>query len=636
MSTGRTAVILAGGKGTRLARISGELPKPMVELDGKPVLQYLVELCAYYDFTEIILLVGHKHEAISSYFGNGEQFGVSITYHIETEPLGTSGGVAQLKEVLNTPFLVLYGDVVARMDLNRLWNFHHTHVADATLVLHPNDHPVDSDLVELDANDRVVAFHSKPHQANRYYHNMVNAAAYVISPQFLDAIPQGPADFGKDVFPNALATKKVMGYVTSEYLKDMGTPDRWEKVENDLKSGKVERRWYKYPQKAIFLDRDGVINPDLDLIHRTEDFSLYPYAAGAIKKINKSEYLAIVVTNQSVVARNLTDEAGVRAIHAKMEHLLGEQGAYVDAVYYCPHHPHGGFEGENPLYKVDCDCRKPKPGMLLQAAERYNLDLSQCLLIGDAERDIQAGKAVGCTTYGVKTGKGLKSAQVLPDFFCKDLEEAVALVFNPPHPGLFAKLERERKKVQKHPFVIAIAGNSRSGKSTLSTWLSREWESQGLNVLRIELDDWILPKSERPVEKGVWENFQLHQLVPQLKAILAGQQVVAGGYARHPERKRKSVVYAYANQEVVLIEGIVALSTPEMRALSDFKLFLDIPEQELFHKINDFYTWKGHSPEDIQAMFNHRLAVEYRPIADEAKYADLVLPYVHAQAGELA
>ena len=156
-------------------------------------------------------------------------------------------------------------------------------------------------------------------------------------------------------------------------------------------------------QKAVFLDRDGTINKYVGFLRDIDDFELLPGVAEAVKLINASGYLAIVVTNQPVIARGEVTVPQLQEIHNKMETLLGAEGAYLDAIYYCPHHPHKGYEGEVPELKIDCDCRKPKPGMLLKAAEDFNIDLSQSWMIGDGENDIKAGKAAGCRTALIGT-----------------------------------------------------------------------------------------------------------------------------------------------------------------------------------------------------------------------------------------
>jgi D,D-heptose 1,7-bisphosphate phosphatase len=176
----------------------------------------------------------------------------------------------------------------------------------------------------------------------------------------------------------------------------MGTPDRYYEVEKDLQSGKVAARNLSKKQKAIFLDRDGTINIYKGFLTKEEDFELIPGVTEAIKLINRSGYLAIIVSNQPIIARGDCTFEELQTIHDKMETLLGKEGAFVDAIYYCPHHTDKGFEGERPEYKFDCDCRKPKPGLLLQAAKDWNIDLAKSYMIGDTDRDIEAGDNAGC------------------------------------------------------------------------------------------------------------------------------------------------------------------------------------------------------------------------------------------------
>ena len=425
----KTAIILAGGKGTRLSKLRNDIPKPMMPILGKPILQYQVELLKKHGFEKVWFIVNHLYEHIESHFGHGENFEIDIEYYVEPAPLGTVGGVKALQSTLDQPFLVLYGDVLMDMDLSRLIAFHESKGADATLVVHPNDHPYDSDLLDVNDEDKVTAFYAKPHPEGLRYRNLVNAAAYVFNPVVFDYLTEGvKADFGKDIFPSLHQHLDVYAYNTPEYLKDMGTPDRLHKVEEALRSGKVAARNLNQLQKCVFLDRDGVINIDTDLIHRPEDFELYPYAADSIKRLNKMGFLVVVVTNQSVIARGLCTLEELGNIHKKMETELGADGAFVEAIYFCPHHPHGGFEGEIKEYKVQCECRKPSPGMLLQAQKRYNIDLGQSYLIGDSPRDIEAGANAKVTTIRVKTGHGMKPHTTIPNHYVDTLVEAVKII----------------------------------------------------------------------------------------------------------------------------------------------------------------------------------------------------------------
>ena len=201
----------------------------------------------------------------------------------------------------------------------------------------------------------------------------------------------------------------------------MGTPERYEAVSRDFRNGIVSRKNLKNKQRAIFLDRDGVINKYVGFLRRIDDFELLDGAADAIKQINKSGYLAVVVTNQPVIARGEITVDELEEIHNKMETLLGAQGAYIDALYYCPHHPDKGFEGEVEELKINCDCRKPKPGMLLAAAADFNIDLSNSWMIGDGKNDVDCGQAAGCRTVFI----GEASDGCEPDMTAENLLAAV-------------------------------------------------------------------------------------------------------------------------------------------------------------------------------------------------------------------
>jgi mannose-1-phosphate guanylyltransferase/phosphomannomutase len=179
------AVILAGGKGTRMGEFTKEIPKPMLQVGGKPILEHQINLLHRYGFAEVFVLVNYLKDSIIDYFGNGEKFGITINYYEEKEPLGTVGGVKEIEELLTDDFLILYGDVMIDMHLGRLIEFHKNHKSECTLVLHPNDHPFDSDLVDISENHQVTEFFPKPHDSNKYYKNLVNAGAYIFSPIIL-------------------------------------------------------------------------------------------------------------------------------------------------------------------------------------------------------------------------------------------------------------------------------------------------------------------------------------------------------------------------------------------------------------------------------------------------------------------
>ena len=408
-------VIMAGGKGTRIASIASDVPKPMIRIYGKPILEYQIENLKACGLTDITLVIGHLGNVIKDYFGDGSALGVSISYFVEELPLGTAGALFKMPE-LTDDFLLMCGDVILDVDFNRFISFHREHQAWASLMAHPNGHPYDSSLLITETlppqekgglpveSHKVVGWLNKEDE-RLYYRNRVNAGIEIISPELLKHTmehftprhPEQPdkIDLDRDVLKSGISSGRIFAYDTPEYIKDMGTPDRFYEVEKDIMTGRVAARNLKNKQKAIFLDRDGTLNIYKGFLKKAEDLELIPGVAEAIRLINHSGYLAIVVSNQPVIARGDCTFDQLKAIHEKLETELGKDGAFLDAIYYCPHHTDKGFEGELPDYKTDCDCRKPKPGLLLRAAKDWNIDLAQSYMIGDSERDIQAGRNAG-------------------------------------------------------------------------------------------------------------------------------------------------------------------------------------------------------------------------------------------------
>lgn len=392
-------VIMAGGKGTRIAELFPNEPKPLIPVNGIPVLEREIISLRNQGFTDIILTVGYMAGKIMHYFGNGRRLRVHIDYYVEKQPLGNAGALFQLKDKLTDDFLLLNGDAMFDVDFNRFVAYHKQHGGLVTLFTHPNSHPYDSGLIIADKDGTVQRWLAKEDERPEYYKNRVNAGLHVISPKLLEQEINTPKiDLDRQLLKPLAGTGKMYCYDSPEYVKDMGTPERYQSVCEDQKNSLIEAKNLTNKQKAIFLDRDGTINQYVGFLTDIHQFELLPDVTKAIKKINASGYLAIVVTNQPVIARGEVTFDQLEQIHHKMETLLGNDGAYLDAIYYCPHHPHKGYAGEVPELKIECDCRKPKPGMLLQAAKDFNIDLETSWMIGDGENDVLAGKNAGCHT----------------------------------------------------------------------------------------------------------------------------------------------------------------------------------------------------------------------------------------------
>ena len=400
-------VIMAGGRGTRISSIASDIPKPMIKIGSKPVLEHEIDCLREQGFRDIIITVSHLGHIIMNYFGDGSKispatgksFGVNIEYFVEQVPLGNAGALFKMREKLTGDFLLLNADALFNVDFHRFIAFHNNHGGVVTLMTHPNSHPYDSGLIIADENHCVKEWLTKEDDRPEFYQNRVNAGLHIINPRILDKVTiTEKVDLDRQILKPLAGSGHMFCYDSPEYLKDMGTPERYRSVCEDFVTGRIKAKNLKNKQKAIFLDRDGTINKYVGFLRKIDDFELLPNVGKAIRKINSLGYLAIVVTNQPVIARGEVTIEELQRIHYKMETLLGKEGAYVNAIYYCPHHPDKGYVGEIPELKIQCSCRKPKPGMILEAANAFNIDLQESWMIGDSQSDIQAGQAAGCCT----------------------------------------------------------------------------------------------------------------------------------------------------------------------------------------------------------------------------------------------
>lgn len=417
-------IIMAGGRGTRISKLFPDIPKPLIPIDNIPVLEREINSLHNQGFTDMILTVSHMADKIMDYFGDGSRLGVKIEYFVEETPLGNAGALYKLRDRIGAePFLLLNADAVFDVDFNRMVEYHQAHNALVTLFTHPNSHPYDSGLIIADEENHVQAWLAKEDERPTYYKNRVNAGLHVIDPKVLDmAGVDGESvgtidsstgkvikvDLDRQILKPLSGTGVMVCYDSPEYVKDMGTPERFNSVVKDYKVGTVQTKNLSNKQKAVFLDRDGTINKYVGFLRSVDQFELINGVPEAIKKINASGYLVIVITNQPVIARGEVTVEELDTIHKKLETELGFAGAYVDGLYYCPHHPHKGYEGEVVELKIDCDCRKPKPGMLIKAAEDFNISLEDSFMVGDGENDVKAGLAAGCKSILIN-GEGTDS-----------------------------------------------------------------------------------------------------------------------------------------------------------------------------------------------------------------------------------
>ena len=417
------AVIMAGGRGKRIAALNSDVPKPLIGVCGKPILEHGLLCLKENGITDITIVTGYLGEQIPAYFGDGSSLGVKLSYFHEEEPLGTAGALYYLKDKLQEDFLLLNGDIIYNVDFSRMLNFHKEKNALATLFTHPNSHPFDSALIITDDSARVTSWLHKEEPRGECK-NRVNAGLHLLSSTLLAGLTEPKkTDLDRDILKPLVEGKRVFAYDSPEYVFDVGTPERHAQVTRDILSGKVEKRSLANKQIAVFADRDGTLNVEKGFLSRPEDIELLDGVSSAVARINKSDYLCVVITNQPVIARGDCDFDTLKQIHNRLETLLGNEGAYIDDLFFCPHHPDKGFEGERAELKISCRCRKPEPGMILDAAEKYNIDLSRSYMVGDRATDVLCGINAGCKPVFIG-----KKATLLEKEETRELANAVPCV----------------------------------------------------------------------------------------------------------------------------------------------------------------------------------------------------------------
>lgn len=630
----RQALILAGGQGTRLASRLNGAPKPLVKIDGTPLLQRQLAILAQHDIEHVLVMANYRIEALAEYCSSLRFPKMQVDIVADSGgPRGTAGAVYDAAHLLAPTFLVLYGDTLLDVDLHRFWRSHldasRSFGALGSLFLHPNDHPHDSDLVDMDHGGVIRAFHPKPHRAGQWHRNLVNAALYILERDLLArvAIGRGVVDFGKDMFPAALAQGiPLHGYATFEYIKDIGTPERLDRAEADLRSGKVARSRLGQPQKAVFLDRDGTLNRPAGHIASPAALELIDGVGEAVSRLNRAEYRCVMVTNQPVLARGECDTAGLDRIHAKLETVLGQHGAFLDASYVCPHHPDKGFPGEVPELKRVCDCRKPAPGMVLQAQSDLGIDLAQSWMVGDSEADIGAARAGGVRSVLVRTGNVVATMlPVEPDYEVADLPAAVILILD-QHQALRAKLQPIVDTLSAG-MVVRIAGQSRQGKSLIASMLREMLTGRSLCAAHVRLDRWLRSPACRQTGAAPRDHFDWALLTEQLGPWFGGDSLETDMPCYDPAglARCRGAQLRLPHDGILIADGTFAFDVAPDTPRRSMNLFIDGDEPQRATRFLAEYCRRGLAPEEAEALYSQRRADEFPAVEAQRIRADQVL-----------
>lgn len=614
----KQAVILAGGKGTRLKERLGGLPKPLIPVLGIPLIERQILSLKAYGIYDIIILVNHKADEIIKFCDERESWGLNIKCIDDgVSPRGTAGAVLSIFNFLDEQFLVVYGDTLFNIDFGRFAKFHNASddVA-ASLFLHPNDHPADSDLVEMDDELRIVNFHGYPHKSDKYLPNLVNAALYLINRESIQkwCNMQDAMDFAKDLFPKMLQDGAILkGYVSPEYIKDAGTPERLDKVEIDLQNGKVERSSLLYLQKAVFIDRDGTLNIENGYIKTPDQLDLFPGVGESLAQLNKFEWRTILVTNQPVIARGDCKVEELNEIHWKLENLIAESGAFIDKIYYCPHHPDKGFEKEIPELKINCFCRKPNTGMYEKAISDFNIDILNSWVIGDSTADLAAAHRLGICSILVETGNaGLDDKYpYTPDFVLPDFKTAVNFIINDYQLLVHSyEVYIEEVKKKKHWFV---GGLSRSGKSTFSSIFKRELKKQGFNCVVVSLDRWLIDADKRG--PTVIDRYDINKIVELYLTITNANQKIQVKLPYYSKKSRIRLEMDFSQdikpEDIIIWEGVVAIELARMLQKEDNTFFIEIGETIRKSRMEREYNLRGMVNDDFVKLYASREQTEH-------------------------
>ena len=381
------AVILAGGRGTRLQPLTDLIPKPMVPFHGRPFLEHIVEMLEEQGFDKILMLLGYLPSVIMEHFGDGSHLGVQIEYDVTDPDDLTSYRVQHAQDRIDNVFLLMYCDNYWPMRFDDMWSSYVSSGAPAQITVYSNADKFSRDSVIIGEDGFVEVFDRE--RTTPGLKGIEISYAILDKATVLPLLPAHQELFEVAVYPPLTERRQLHAFWSEHRYYSVGKPERFPTTEEFLAR-----------KPAVILDRDGVLNmkpPKAEYVRRPEEFHWLPGAQEALKAFNEAGYRVIIVSNQAGIGRGLMTEDDLHAVNGRMKDEAAAAGGRIDAIYYCPHD-----------WDEGCDCRKPKPGMLFQAQRDFHLDLTRTYFIGDDLRDVEAAEAAGCPWALVSEDKPLR------------------------------------------------------------------------------------------------------------------------------------------------------------------------------------------------------------------------------------
>jgi len=381
----RQAVILAGGRGTRMRPITTDRPKPMVPIWGRPFLEYQIEQLREQGFERVLLLLGYLPEVVQSYFGDGRRWGVRIDYSITEPDQLTSSRVVAARGMIDPCFLLLYCDNYWPMQMNRLWARFREAGKPALITVYSNKDGYSRGSVLLDEDRHVRVF-----DRLRVVPGLreVEISYAIVTDLALELLPEEDTLFEEAIYTPLAQQGRLAAYVSDHRYYSVGSLHRLPATEAFLRR-----------RPTMILDRDGVLNvkpPRARYVRSWNEWQWLPGALKALRLLREAGYRTVIASNQPGIGRGVMSAADLEAVHRRMQKDVAQAGGQIDAIYHCPHD-----------WEADCECRKPRPGLLYQAQRELHLDLTRTPFVGDDERDAAAAAAAGCPFFRVTNDRSL-------------------------------------------------------------------------------------------------------------------------------------------------------------------------------------------------------------------------------------